>query len=434
MNKYIAGGKGLQTSKNAVMFYALRFVLITLVLFWSSGNAFAQVKLKVPVPDLCYKCHKELKKDLADRYTHTLFKQGKCTTCHNSHVSNVKGLMNDEIDTICLNCHDKIRKLVRKTNMHGALRDGMCTDCHYAHSGSIKNLLMTSEKTLCMNCHQSINEQFKKPFTCQPFKKGECSSCHDPHASAEDNLLASAPARLCQKCHAPRCKGGGVSIASIVKKQDCTSCHTGHSSKDKGLLGPYGHTAFLVKNCEACHDPIKANRKITTKIKGRELCLSCHKKEDSKYKYLENDVHLKGTGNPCNTCHDYHASEKKNLTRNEKKICIKCHESTEKSTAFMEKALGQVKCTPVKERKCFECHIPAHSDLPLNYRAGGIEMCARCHESQHKITHPLGDNVIDPRNGKPVTCISCHSMHAAPDEFMLTHERNRALCIQCHKM
>jgi predicted CXXCH cytochrome family protein len=416
------------------MVYVLNFILITLVLIWSSGSAFAQVKLKVPVPDLCYKCHKELKKDLADKYTHFLFKQGKCTVCHNSHVSNVKGLMNDEINPICLNCHEKMRNLLDKAVLHSALRDGVCTDCHYAHSGSNKHLLVSKEKMLCLNCHENINKQIKEPYACLPFKEGNCSECHNSHASVEDNLLTGAPVKLCQKCHLPKCTAGDVSIASVVKGMDCTSCHSGHASKDKGLLGPYGHTAFMVKDCKACHDPIKAKKEITTKIKGQELCFSCHKKDDMKYTYLENDVHVKDVKKPCNICHDYHASENKNLTKNAKKICLKCHENTEKRTAFMEKALGTTKCTPVRERKCFDCHIPVHSDLPLDYRADGIEMCARCHKSQHEITHPLGNDVIDPRDGKPITCISCHSMHAARDKSLLTFDKDRALCIQCHKM
>ena len=100
----------------------------------------------------------------------------------------------------------------------------------------------------------------------------------------------------------------------------------------------------------------------------------------------------------------------------------------------MEKTLKSIKCTPVKERQCFNCHIPMHSDRPLYFRADGIDMCARCHETEHKITHPLGKDVIDPRDGGPLTCLSCHSMHDAKDEFLLTYDRNRALCIQCHKM
>ncbi len=415
------------------MFRILCFILVAFSLVWSN-NASAQVKLKTKLPELCYECHKELKKDLTDRYVHFLFKKGKCVTCHNAHLSSVKGLMNDEIDSICLKCHEKIRVQLKKSNLHSALRDGKCTDCHYPHSGSIENLLVAPEKTLCMNCHEDIKDQQEKAYACLPFKKGNCSACHDSHASAEDALLTFSSNKLCQKCHAPKCKAGDASIAKVVKDLSCTSCHSGHSSKDKGVLGPYGHTAFLVKKCEECHNPIEPRKEITTKIEGKELCYSCHKQEDSKYKYLEEDVHVKGKNNPCNICHDHHASSKKNLTKNEANICIECHELTEKRTASMEKVLRTIKCTPIKERRCFDCHIPMHSDRPLNYREDGIALCARCHASEHKITHPLGEGVIDPRTGQPVTCISCHSMHNSKDEFMLTFDRNRALCIQCHKM
>ncbi len=413
--------------------WTLLIVLMACILVRVNG-ADAQIKLKAKMPDLCYECHKELKKNLSDSYIHFLFKRGKCIVCHNSHVSNIDGLLTDDIDSICLNCHERMQKLIREATLHSALRDGVCTDCHYAHSGSYQHLLVTAEKTLCLNCHEDINDQLKKPYTCLPFKEGKCSSCHNSHASPQDNLLLAAPNKLCQKCHGTRCNAGDVSIDSIVKDLDCTTCHSGHSSKDKGLLGPYGHTVFLIKKCEDCHDPIVAKKKITIKIEGEDLCFSCHKREESKYSYIENDIHVKDAKNPCNICHDYHASGKKNLTKNELMLCIKCHEKTEKRTALMERALRTIKCTPVKDRKCFECHIPTHSDLPLNYRADGVEMCARCHEAQHKITHPLGTDVIDPRDGQPVTCISCHSMHSSRADFMLTFDRNRALCIQCHKM
>jgi predicted CXXCH cytochrome family protein len=397
--------------------HSLQFLICLLagglILTWG-GFADAQIKLKSKVPDLCYDCHKELKKDLSDSYVHFLFKNGKCVTCHNSHVSNVKALMNDDIDFICLSCHEKIRNLLKETTPHSALRDSVCTDCHNAHSGENKHLIIMAEKTLCLNCHEGLKEQLKKSYTCLPFKEGKCSSCHNSHASPEDDLLLDTPTKLCQECHGPKCKAKDVSIVSTVKSLDCTSCHSGHSSKDKGLLGPYGHTVFLIKNCEECHNPIE--------------------RDDSKYKYIDGDVHVKDLKNPCNICHDYHASGRKNLTKNEPKICLKCHEGTEKRTVFMEKALRSIKCVPIKIRKCFECHIPTHSDLPLNYIADGITMCGRCHETQHKISHPQGPEIIDPRNGQPVTCISCHSMHSAKADYMLISDRNRALCIQCHKM
>lgn len=407
--------------------------MASIILAWCSVTD-AQVKLKTNVPDLCFECHKELKKAQSDKYVHFLFKDGKCGTCHDAHVSKRKGLMVDKIDTICLGCHDSIRNLVENAIVHGALREHSCTECHSAHSAKNKYLLVKDEKGLCLNCHEDLNRQFQKPVICRPFKEGECSACHNSHASPVNSLLVSQPNTLCKKCHEPKCKAGQVSIASAVAGMDCTTCHSGHSSFEKGLLGPFGHKVFLDKNCEECHNPIKSPRDITTKIKGADLCFKCHKRNMSKYEYVENDIHVKDLKNPCTVCHDEHASNQKNLTKKESNVCAKCHESTERRTSAMESALKSVGCEPIKNRKCFECHIPSHSSRPLNYRAEEIPLCARCHAAQHKITHPVGIDIKDPRNGRPLTCNSCHSMHSANADFMLTHDRKRALCIQCHKM
>jgi len=137
--------------------------------------------------------------------------------------------------------------------------------------------------------------------------------------------------------------------------------------------------------------------------------------------------------NRCNLCHSYHSSDNVNLTVNERDVCIDCHGKTETKTVEMERTLKTAECEPVRERKCFDCHLPGHSDQPLGYRGDGIEMCVRCHKTEHSSTHPVGNDIVDPRNGQAVTCISCHSMHAARSDYMLTHDRNRTLCIQCHK-
>ena len=164
---------------------------------------------------------------------------------------------------------------------------------------------------------------------------------------------------------------------------------------------------------------------------GSDLCFQCHKKDSQKFR--ENDVHGSDANGGCTMCHSYHASKRKNLTVKESAICITCHETTEKSTVLMEKALKGVRCVPVKDRQCFECHIPPHSTQELYFREDSIQTCARCHEAEHKVAHPLGKDAIDPRNGQPITCITCHSMHASKAEFMLIYDRKRQLCIQCHK-
>ncbi|UCD34449.1 MAG: hypothetical protein JSU90_09125 [Nitrospiraceae bacterium] len=410
------------------------FLAVPLVLTLS-GLADGQIKLKTRVPELCYECHTELKKAQTDTYRHFLFKQGKCSSCHNPHVSKNKALMVEGVDALCTGCHDAIGDALGKGIVHGALRDHECTECHLPHSGEQGYLLVKEEKGLCLSCHENLTDQLEKPFICGPFKKGDCSACHDPHASPDDSLLVSEPNRLCSECHGPKCKAGPVSIVSAVKGSDCTSCHSGHSSHDQGLLGPFGHPEFLGKKCGECHNPITATGQITTKLKGADLCFNCqHQRNKSRYEYVDNDLHVKGKENPCTVCHDYHASNQKNLTKKESRLCVNCHEETERRTQAMERALASRICDPIRERKCFECHIPSHSSRPLNYRAEEISLCARCHSAQHRISHPLGTDVTDPRDGSPVTCNSCHSMHSSGSDFMLTHDRKRALCIQCHKM
>jgi predicted CXXCH cytochrome family protein len=407
---------------------ALSSVLVFILALNSLG--YAQVGLKSKVPDLCYECHKQLKESLSQSYVHFPFKQGKCEDCHDVHASDQKNLMKDDINSVCLGCHEGIRNLISKGTVHGALKKGVCTDCHYPHAGVNRYLLLKGEKKLCWDCHEALKEQLSKSNVHPPFKEGECSSCHNAHASLEENLLSASPNKMCKTCHQPKCSVAGVSISSITKDLDCSTCHTGHSSDNKGLLGPYGHTAFLNENCEQCHNPIMSGGRITAKLSGKELCFSCH--EQVRTKVNEADVHA-GDKKGCALCHSYHASTNKNLTVKESSFCFACHQDTEKRQAAMVKALKSIRCEPVKDNRCFACHVPVHSRNPLYFREDVILTCARCHKAEHKVAHPMGSKVLDPRNGQPITCITCHSMHSAKAEFMLTFDRKRALCIQCHK-
>ncbi len=423
-----AGQHDNRKAHKAGFMLSLAVIIVFAFAAFSHETVFAGVKAQLS--DICVKCHPNLKDEMAQKDVHFPFKQGKCGACHDMHVSNYKGLVRDAIIPLCLSCHEDIKTAMKKSYVHGALKKGVCTDCHYAHSSPNRRLLVKPEKDLCWTCHENMKEQLKQNHVHQPFKGGECSSCHNPHGSSERGHLAAAPVKVCKSCHGARCNVNGVSISSFTKDMDCTTCHAGHSSGAKGLLGPNGHSAFLSKNCDQCHNPITSGKAITTKLSGEKLCFSCHKYDPSKYR--DNDVHRSKEKNACTMCHSYHASKTNKMTVNETKLCITCHESTEKKMVSMEKTLKNIKCVPIRDRKCFECHMPMHSSRPLYLRADMIQTCARCHETQHKITHPLGAGTVDPRNGKPITCLSCHSMHDAPAEFMLTFDRKRQLCIQCH--
>jgi len=424
-----------KSQKKTLLFISLTALLLLIAfVFPASNKTFALSSVKANEPELCYQCHEKLKENLSDKYTHFLFKEGRCSSCHDPHVSDHKKLMKDEINSLCLNCHKKLANLLQGAKIHGALKRGLCTDCHFGHSGKNKSLLVKAENELCWDCHEKLTDQLSRPYVHPLFEQGSCSSCHDAHVSREENLLKDKPNTTCRKCHGPRCKAGEVSISTATEKLDCTLCHTGHSSQNKGLLGPYGHTIFLEKKCEQCHNPFAANREITTIMEGKSLCFSCHKKESPTH-YIDKDVHVKDAKNPCIVCHNPHASEKKNLTRNESSLCLTCHENTERRTAIMEKSLKSVNCSPITDRKCFECHmIGCSSEQPLYYSGDTIAMCVRCHENQHKTSHPVGPQVIDPRNGQEITCITCHSMHSSGYNFMLILDGTKALCIQCHRV
>ncbi|MBE0425677.1 MAG: hypothetical protein IBX72_03415 [Nitrospirae bacterium] len=423
------GGRGEIITLYSIL-YALCSMLLVVLAF--SGLAYAQSgDLIEKIPDLCYKCHTNLEESHSKAYVHFPFSQGKCTSCHDSHAGKIKGLIKENINSLCMNCHESIKQALKKDFIHRALKQGACTDCHNSHSGEHKNLLVKAQKDLCWSCHEPLKEQLKKTNVHIPFRDGECSSCHNPHASSNEDQMISSPNTLCKKCHSPGCKAGGVSITYSTDKLDCTSCHGGHASNTKGLLGPYGHSDFLDKRCEKCHDPFLPDKKITIRMSGKSLCLDCHKKDPVFIR--DDDVHLDESKGGCIICHNYHASKKTDLTVKESQTCIRCHEDTEKRTVLMERALRSIRCVPVKERKCFECHIPPHSLDKLYFREDEIMTCAQCHEAQHRVTHPLGPDVRDPRNGKPVTCKTCHSMHSARAGFMLYFDRKRQLCIQCHK-
>jgi predicted CXXCH cytochrome family protein len=424
---------GTVIGKGRGIFYIMSFILVAILLLYNTP-ASAKTKLKGKIPALCYDCHLDLKKDLSDTYVHARVKQGKCMACHSSHASKIKGLMSDDIKLLCLHCHKGIKEQLKKNTVHSAMRQYDCMECHAPHSSNINHLLVKKEKELCLNCHENVNKQLDNPYICRPFKEGKCSSCHYAHASSQDELMKAAPKKLCSECHRAACKVNDISIDAITAEMDCTSCHTGHSSPDKGLLGPYGHKIFLEKKCEECHEPIVSGKKITIKTDNEGLCFKCHTEDESRYGYFEGDIHVKDSNFSCVICHDSHASVNKTLTKKESNICLKCHESTEKRTSAMERSVKNVNCEPVKKRKCFECHIPVHSNRKLYIPTEDVNLCKDCHASEHKVTHPQGPEIIDPRNSRMLTCVSCHSMHNAGADFMLTHDGKKALCIQCHKL
>ena len=84
------------------------------------------------------------------------------------------------------------------------------------------------------------------------------------------------------------------------------------------------------------------------------------------------------------------------------------------------------------ESECSTCHAPHGSEHAGLLVASQEELCGGCHDAASTHTHPVGAPALDPRTGKSLQCTSCHAPHSAAHETLLTHDKKRRLCVQCH--
>ncbi|MGN6187095.1 MAG: cytochrome c3 family protein [Thermoanaerobaculia bacterium] len=96
---------------------------------------------------------------------------------------------------------------------------------------------------------------------------------------------------------------------------------------------------------------------------------------------------------------------------------------------------GAVSIHPVKAGggRCTICHEPHNSKSPKLLRGDVNSVCGSCHKGHSQFGHPVGSNVMDPRTGKGMTCLSCHFTHASQQRALLRADSQRALCIECHE-
>ncbi|MBI4831696.1 MAG: cytochrome C, partial [Candidatus Lindowbacteria bacterium] len=130
----------------------------------------------------------------------------------------------------------------------------------------------------------------------------------------------------------------------------------------------------------------------------------------------------------CTACHSPHASDERFLMRqNKRELCAACHKG------YDEKLKLKVVHDPVLKGQCELCHEPHAGSTPRLLKVDVLELCKRCHAEEHKVSHPYGQGVIDPRTQSILDCISCHDPHSSDEEFLTYYNRDRDLCIQCHK-
>lgn len=412
---------------------------------------------------LCKDCHKEIRKDIADkRGFHGLMKEEKyCSECHTEHRGRnaqiaklntidfdhsvtgfiLKGghlkekvLCKDchfplkkyrEAPTKCVSCHERVDK-------HKGRLGTQCADCHeekdwktthFDHGKTHFQVLGKHLEVKCKSCH--VNETFKDtPLQCSGCHKKadkhkgsfgpKCETCHtdrgwkeilfDHDKKTRYPLLAKHHEVKCTSCH----KGN---LYQDKLPTICNSCHR-KDDKHKGSFGP---------KCESCHTErgwkeflFDHDRKTKFPLLGKHhdvKCSSCHKgdlykdklKTDCNSCHQKDDKHKGGFGPKCESCH---------VDRGWKEIIF----DHDKNTKYP--LLGKH-----RETKCVSCH---KGDL---YKDKLKTDCYSCHQKDDKHKGQEGKK-----------CESCHHEQSwnktdfdhRMSRFPLTGKHLLTECKKCH--
>jgi predicted CXXCH cytochrome family protein len=226
-------------------------------------------------------------------------------------------------------------------------------------------------KDVCSRCHNLQDAAFRGKHRDFKVSAGSCTDCHDPHGTGK-------PAMLPAVAHAP------------YAKNTCNACHTGA----QGALA----------------------------AKPPELCTSCHgeHQQDTKLPFVHAAV---ATKKACLNCHSPHGGQTKSLLTGQtlEQTCFACHDR-----GLFQQAVKH------PEQSCDTCHDAHGSKTKGILQAPQVELCIGCHDVSKTHAHPYQAPAIDPRDGLPIRCSSCHNPHSSPNEKLLTHDKRRALCTQCH--
>lgn len=388
------------------------FLLITAVLLLASA-APAEAK---PTTKDCFACHDRAA--FQKRVKHQPVVGGDCSVCHSPHVARHQGLLQQQVQSLCYFCHPTAAAEHRRGLAHEPVRLGECLACHDPHSSDHPGLLSRIGAESCFDCHSELPRKFRHTHT--PYAKGECASCHRAHQSEQPYLLVKDAAALCLNCHS----------AQTVKQKhpnypvapgNCSSCHNPHGSDRPALVRNLLHQPYR-EGCKSCHS---GQQPVTV-----QNCLSCHPQVGEEMASSNNHLVRYGN-NSCTACHSPHAGDQPGLLKGkERHICWSCHESTFQRT---EQAAHQHPLTKTKEGSCTQCHALHGSNHPAMVKGPINTVCISCHAEHEQFTHPIGEQVFDPRTGQMMTCISCHATRGSEHEKHLRHDGRRALCTQCHR-
>jgi len=155
-----------------------------------------------------------------------------------SHASRLKPdisslkMLKESQPQLCIKCHAEMKGQFTQTFHHKVLEGVIkCSDCHNPHGGfeTKQTRLATGADASCVKCHTDKQGPFV--FEHAPLKLEGCTICHMPHGASNPKLLKRNEVRqLCLECHSTAHEIGAPNTPSFhnqatTRFQNCTTCH-----------------------------------------------------------------------------------------------------------------------------------------------------------------------------------------------------------------
>lgn len=381
---------------------------------------------------LCLSCHDGFSEVMKKKSIHTPLADGDCTGCHNPHAADHGKLLSADENQICFSCHDRMIPANAKS-AHQVVSDGKCVNCHDPHSSDNKMNLVQAGSELCFSCHEELGKKISQNKVPHSPVSKDCLTCHSAHASADHQFLLKKPApELCLQCHDPSKKTfKSQHVDYPVEQANCSSCHNPHGSNTTSMLYDNVHEPLSKRMCKQCHEEPTSATPFATLKNSFELCQGCHY-EMVNETFNKDRIHWPVVDKKgCLNCHSPHASaEPALLNEPMKQVCNSCHSDT---VARQDRSL--TKHQPIEDGECSTCHSPHSSNNQfILTEKSNVALCGQCHDWQTHSTHPIGAEVIDPRNPNlTLDCLSCHRSHGTEFKHFIYQETINDQCVQCHK-
>ncbi len=205
------------------------------------------------------------------------------------------------------------------------------------------------------------------------------------------------------------------------KEQVCAKCHNMKMNEQKGIA----FENITESNCFGCHYPIATDKYLHAPTANWLCATSCHTGENGRFnkKYEGESKYLYPDPIAPN--------------------CFSCHKKFKKKF-YAERYRHE----PVDDGRCNRCHNPHGSEISKKFLRKKVwNLCTTCHVDKKRKGHVVRTfsgkshptrGVKDPtsKEGKELSCISCHNPHVSNNGFMLRGYMGRGTmlwCKRCHK-